>query len=136
MWHLASCNFKGLSAILTILGPSSHEYSFHVTIYTGALTTAAVLMGGLVAFKKGNKALSQTMMRARIVAQGATVAIMLGTSGTVHLGRPISFTIFHILSHIPPLSHKPRYCLQGLWLLELLLRNMSQVNKKCMYKTK
>ncbi|KAG7668185.1 hypothetical protein Ndes2526B_g01100 [Nannochloris sp. 'desiccata'] len=47
----------------------------------GALTTAAVLMGGLVAFKKGNKALSQTMMRARIIAQGGTVAIMLATSG-------------------------------------------------------
>jgi hypothetical protein len=38
-------------------------------------------MGGLVAFKKGNKALSQTMMRARIIAQGGTVAIMLATSG-------------------------------------------------------
>ena len=47
----------------------------------GALATAGVLMGGLVAFKKGNKALSQTMMRARIIAQGATVAIMLGSSG-------------------------------------------------------
>lgn len=46
------------------------------------MTTAAVLMGGLVAFKKGNKALSQTMMRARIIAQGGTVAIMLATSGT------------------------------------------------------
>jgi hypothetical protein len=40
-------------------------------------------MGGLVAFKKGNKALSQTMMRARIIAQGGTVAIMLATSGTL-----------------------------------------------------
>ena len=38
-------------------------------------------MGGLVAFKKGNKALSQTLMRARVVAQGATVAVMLATSG-------------------------------------------------------
>ncbi len=45
------------------------------------MTTAAVLMGGLVAFKKGNKAMSQTMMRARIIAQGGTVAIMLATSG-------------------------------------------------------
>lgn len=53
----------------------------HHVFLAGALGTAAVLMGGLVAFKKGNKQLSQTMMRARIIAQGATVAIMLGTSG-------------------------------------------------------
>lgn len=52
-----------------------------MTFLTGALATAAVLMGGLVAFKKGNKQLSQTMMRARILAQGGTVAIMLATSG-------------------------------------------------------
>ena len=49
--------------------------------HAGALITAGVLIGGLVAFKQGRKDLSQQMMRARIVAQGATVAIMLGSSG-------------------------------------------------------
>lgn len=47
----------------------------------GALATAGVLVVGLMAFKQGNSKLSQTMMRARVMAQGATVALMLGTSG-------------------------------------------------------
>ena len=47
----------------------------------GALTTAGVLVGGFVAFKRGNTNLSQQMMRARVIAQGATIAIMLGSSG-------------------------------------------------------
>merc|ERR1711976_200571 len=50
-------------------------------VLVGALATAGVLMGGLVSFHRGNQALSQTMMRTRVVFQGATVALMLGTSG-------------------------------------------------------
>lgn len=38
-------------------------------------------MAGLIAFKKGNTAMSQHMMRARVIAQGATVALMAGSSG-------------------------------------------------------
>lgn len=49
-------------------------------VMIGTLATAAVLVIGLVAFKHGDSKLSQQMMRARVVAQGATVAIMLGTS--------------------------------------------------------
>jgi len=49
----------------------------------GALVTGAILGAGLVAFKTGNKSMSQHMMRARVLAQGATVALMLGTSGMV-----------------------------------------------------
>ena len=49
----------------------------------GALLTGAVLGAGLLAFKQGNKQLSQSMMRARVIAQGATVALMLGTSGAL-----------------------------------------------------
>ena len=78
--------------------------------FAGTLATAGVLVVGLMAFKHGNSKLSQQasmhanfnervsksfnltnhsqcnplplgqMMRARIVAQGATVAIMLGAS--------------------------------------------------------
>ncbi|KAL4581639.1 hypothetical protein LXL04_006165 [Taraxacum kok-saghyz] len=43
----------------------------------GALITAGVLTAGLISFKKGNSQLGQSLMRARVVAQGATVALML-----------------------------------------------------------
>ena len=49
----------------------------------GAGITGAVLCAGFVAFKSGNANVSQHMMRARIFAQGATVALMVGTSGAV-----------------------------------------------------
>lgn len=47
--------------------------------------TGAVLCAGFVAFKAGNQSMSQTMMRARILAQGATVALMVGSSGAIML---------------------------------------------------
>eukprot|EP00191_Tetraselmis_sp_GSL018_P012640 CAMPEP_0177603334 /NCGR_PEP_ID=MMETSP0419_2-20121207/15453_1 /TAXON_ID=582737 /ORGANISM="Tetraselmis sp., Strain GSL018" /LENGTH=91 /DNA_ID=CAMNT_0019097091 /DNA_START=186 /DNA_END=461 /DNA_ORIENTATION=- len=50
-------------------------------VLVGAIGTAGVLFAGLAAFYKGNQAMSQTMMRTRVVFQGATVALMLGTSG-------------------------------------------------------
>lgn len=49
----------------------------------GAIATAGVLAAGLVAFRQGNQALSQRMMRTRVLVQGATVALMVGTSGAV-----------------------------------------------------
>lgn len=52
----------------------------------GALVTGAILGAGLFAYKAGNKNLSQHMMRARVVAQGVTVALMLGTSGAMVMG--------------------------------------------------
>lgn len=42
----------------------------------GAALTAAVLLGGLFAFNRGNQIWSQRMMRARVVAQGATLALL------------------------------------------------------------
>lgn len=42
----------------------------------GAITTAAVLMGGLFAFKKGSQQWSQRLMRARVLAQGATLVVL------------------------------------------------------------
>lgn len=46
----------------------------------GALLTAGVLTAGLISFKQGNSQLGQVLMRARVVAQGATVALMVGTA--------------------------------------------------------
>ncbi|XP_051139572.1 RING-H2 finger protein ATL48-like [Andrographis paniculata] len=46
----------------------------------GALMTAGVLTAGLISFKQGNSRLGQKLMRARVVVQGATVAVMVGTA--------------------------------------------------------
>mmetsp|Transcript_116992 Transcript_116992/g.164412 ORF Transcript_116992/g.164412 Transcript_116992/m.164412 type:complete len:103 (+) Transcript_116992:56-364(+) len=43
----------------------------------GAAATAVVLGSGLYAFKSGRVGLSQQMMRLRVVAQGATVAVLV-----------------------------------------------------------
>ncbi|XP_028574252.1 HIG1 domain family member 2A, mitochondrial [Podarcis muralis] len=43
----------------------------------GCLGTAGVLAYGLICFKKGNTLQSQRMMRARVLAQGFTVAAIL-----------------------------------------------------------
>lgn len=42
----------------------------------GAGVTAAVLMAGLLAFNRGSQIWSQRMMRARVVAQGATLGVL------------------------------------------------------------
>jgi len=47
----------------------------------GAVSTAGILLGGLLAFRRGNQQLSQYMMRARVVAQGTTVAVMAASAG-------------------------------------------------------
>ncbi|XVF09244.1 hypothetical protein REPUB_Repub07fG0075400 [Reevesia pubescens] len=46
----------------------------------GALITAGVLTAGLISFRQGNSRLGQRLMRARVVVQGATVALMVGTA--------------------------------------------------------
>jgi hypothetical protein len=46
----------------------------------GALMTAGVLTAGLISFRRGNSQLGQVLMRARVVVQGATVALMVGTA--------------------------------------------------------
>ncbi|CAA2956198.1 RING-H2 finger ATL48-like [Olea europaea subsp. europaea] len=45
-----------------------------------ALITAGVLTAGLISFRQGNSHLGQKLMRARVVVQGATVALMVGTA--------------------------------------------------------
>ncbi|KAF3437070.1 hypothetical protein FNV43_RR19823 [Rhamnella rubrinervis] len=46
----------------------------------GAFVTAGVLTAGLISFRQGNSHLGQKLMRARVVVQGATVALMVGTA--------------------------------------------------------
>ncbi|XP_062200130.1 RING-H2 finger protein ATL48-like [Phragmites australis] len=46
----------------------------------GALVTAGVLTAGLISFRYGNSQLGQKLMRARVIAQGATVALMMGSA--------------------------------------------------------
>ncbi|CAK8563062.1 unnamed protein product [Lathyrus sativus] len=46
----------------------------------GAFITAGVLTAGLISFRQGNSQLGQKLMRARVVVQGATVALMVGTT--------------------------------------------------------
>ncbi|CAL2261510.1 unnamed protein product [Prunus armeniaca] len=46
----------------------------------GALLTAGVLTAGLISFRQGNSQLGQKLMRARVVAQGGTVALMVGSA--------------------------------------------------------
>jgi hypothetical protein len=50
-------------------------------VLVGAGATALVLASGFVAFKAGNARASQFAMRARVLTQGATVALMVATSG-------------------------------------------------------
>ena len=47
----------------------------------GCGTTVLVLSIGLGAFVNGNKVLAQHMMRARVAAQFATIAVMVGAAG-------------------------------------------------------
>lgn len=46
----------------------------------GAFITAGVLTAGLISFRQGKSQLGQKLMRARVVAQGGTVALMVGTA--------------------------------------------------------
>ncbi|CAM9423441.1 unnamed protein product [Laminaria digitata] len=52
----------------------------------GALATVGFLVSGIYSFKKGNKQLSQKLMRGRVVAQGFTILVM--TAGLYMAGPP------------------------------------------------
>jgi len=56
----------------------------------GALVTAAILIGGIVTFSRGgSKELQQRFMRARVVAQGSTLAVIAyGAYETAKAGPP------------------------------------------------
>ena len=46
--------------------------------FLGCLATAGILTYGLISMRRGNQYQSQMLMRARVVAQGVTVAFLLG----------------------------------------------------------
>ena len=57
---------------------SIFRYLFNYLFITGCLATVGALSMGLVSFKRGNMAMSQNMMRLRVVAQGGTVVGLVG----------------------------------------------------------
>lgn len=56
------------------------DNSLWIIPVAGALATAGVLTAGLISFRRGNSQMGQVLMRARVVVQGATVALMVGTA--------------------------------------------------------
>ncbi|KAF3437069.1 hypothetical protein FNV43_RR19822 [Rhamnella rubrinervis] len=71
-----------------VVGPSRlepshkcvHVYEVTPNHENGAFVTAGVLTADLISFRQGNSHLGQKLMRARVVVQGATVALMVGTA--------------------------------------------------------
>mmetsp|Transcript_2757 Transcript_2757/g.8685 ORF Transcript_2757/g.8685 Transcript_2757/m.8685 type:complete len:97 (+) Transcript_2757:151-441(+) len=55
----------------------------------GCMATLSCLLAGLYTFQQGQAALSQKMMRARVVAQGATVVVLaVGTLAASKVKNP------------------------------------------------
>ena len=54
------------------------------------VATVAALSTGLVAFKNGNTAMSQTMMRLRVLAQGSTIIALLAGMVVAARKKPTS----------------------------------------------
>lgn len=58
--------------------------TFGILAFSGCLATACALSYGLYSFRKGDKKMSQMMMRTRIAAQGFTVvALVIGVGMTM-----------------------------------------------------
>jgi hypothetical protein len=58
------------------MGKMAANFKKDPLIPLGLGTTVAILFGGLIAMAQGNSSLSQRFMRARVLAQGATVAVI------------------------------------------------------------
>merc|ERR1712118_197731 len=71
-------------------------------VLVGAVVTAGVLGCGLVSFYQGNQVLAQSMMRYRVLAQGATVAIMV--TSTAAASTSTSPSSSDGPTHVPELS--------------------------------
>uniref|UniRef100_A0A3Q7J139 HIG1 domain-containing protein n=1 Tax=Solanum lycopersicum TaxID=4081 RepID=A0A3Q7J139_SOLLC len=56
------------------------QITLGVYVNDGAFLTAGVLTAGLISFKRGNSQLGQQLMRARVLVQGGTVALMVGSA--------------------------------------------------------
>ncbi|KAL0391659.1 UNVERIFIED_CONTAM: RING-H2 finger protein ATL48 [Sesamum radiatum] len=66
--------------ILAVGAWTNLEVEYTSSSYNSAFLTAGVLTAGLISFRQGNSHLGQKLMRARVVVQGATVALMVGTA--------------------------------------------------------
>uniref|UniRef100_A0A8C0UFL8 HIG1 domain-containing protein n=1 Tax=Cyanistes caeruleus TaxID=156563 RepID=A0A8C0UFL8_CYACU len=60
------------------LRPGGSRTSQPPSFPAGCLCTVGVLVYGIICFKKGQTRRSQLMMRARVVAQGFTIAALVG----------------------------------------------------------
>lgn len=76
---MTQCNSKFLFSSKYVIVSSSCIALKHFCM-SGAFMTAGVLTAGLISFRQGNSHLGQKLMRARVVVQGATVALMVGTA--------------------------------------------------------
>lgn len=57
-------------------GGKFSKFSKNPLVPIGAVGTACILVAGLFSFKSGNTRLSQQLMRARVLAQGATLGVL------------------------------------------------------------
>lgn len=81
-WHTARIliySIFGLDA-LSFYNHLNTKFLLSSASFSGALVTAGVLTAGLISFRYGNSQLGQKLMRARVIAQGATVALMIGSA--------------------------------------------------------
>lgn len=57
-------------------GSKFEKFKKNPLVPIGAVTTAGILIAGLLSFRSGNTRLSQQLMRARVIAQGATLGVL------------------------------------------------------------
>jgi uncharacterized YccA/Bax inhibitor family protein len=99
----------------------------NVAPFSGALVTAGVLTAGLISFRYGNSRLGQKLMRARVVAQGATVALMMGSAyyygDQIKLFKkgssPWTFSCFSLVYWMPYM------CWNFIWILLFALNDLA-----------
>ena len=66
-----------MTCTIYITLPFLNSHLYLCFSFAGCLATVGALSFGLVSFKRGNMAMSQTMMRLRVVAQGGTVIALI-----------------------------------------------------------
>lgn len=77
-WVQMMRDVKDMPGVETTKEKFIRKFKENPLVPIGCLMTAGALSFGLYSFKKGKTKLSQTMMRARIAAQGFTVFALIG----------------------------------------------------------
>eukprot|EP00794_Sanderia_malayensis_P005475 gene5475-6159_t len=62
----------------TVGGKFKRKIKENPLVPAGMAATVAALVYGIYGFQKGDQKLQQRMMRTRVIAQGATVAVLVG----------------------------------------------------------